>query len=52
MQGIAEIDTQIQTSIEDHKNARAIYTSLNATTLASHVHCQVPFESPWSRATG
>jgi len=33
MQGIAELETQIQTSIEDHKNARAINTFLKVTTF-------------------
>ncbi len=38
---ILELETRIQTLVEDSKNARAVDTVLDATSSASHVHCSV-----------
>ncbi|KAL0153113.1 hypothetical protein M9458_051569, partial [Cirrhinus mrigala] len=43
---ISELETRIQTLIEDSKNARALDTALDATSLGSPVHCSVPVTSP------
>ncbi len=41
---ILELETRIQTLVEDSKNVRAVDTALDATSSASHVHCSVPDE--------
>ncbi len=38
---ILELETQIQTLVEDSKNVRAVDTALDALSLASPVHCSV-----------
>ncbi len=38
---ISELETRIQTLVEDSKNVRALDTALDVTSLASHVHCSV-----------
>jgi len=43
---ILELETCIQTLIEDSKNVRALYTALDATSSASPVHCSVPVTMP------
>ncbi|KAL0151778.1 hypothetical protein M9458_052929, partial [Cirrhinus mrigala] len=43
---ISELETRIQTLIEDSKNVRALDTALDATSLGSPVHCSVPVTSP------
>ena len=39
---ISELEAHIQTLIEDSKSARALDTSLDATSLVNSVHCSVP----------
>ena len=39
---ISELETRIQTLIEDSKSARALDTALDATSLVNSVHCSVP----------
>ncbi len=41
---ILELETRIQTLVEDSKNVRAGDTALNATSSGSPVHCSVPDE--------
>ncbi len=41
---ILELETRIQTLIEDSKNVRAVDTALDATSSGSPVHCSVPDE--------
>ncbi|XP_050958100.1 uncharacterized protein LOC127159266 [Labeo rohita] len=43
---ISELETRIQTLIEDSKNVRALDTALDATSSGSPVHCSVPVTSP------
>lgn len=43
---ISELETRIQTLIEDSKNARASDTVLDATSLVNSVHCSVPAVEP------
>jgi len=38
---ILELETRIQTLVEDSKNVRAVDTALDVTSSASHVHCSV-----------
>ncbi len=40
-ENISELETCIQTLIEDSKYARALDTVLDAISLANHVHCSV-----------
>ncbi len=42
---ISELETRIQTLVEDSKNVRAGDTALDAISSASHVHCSVQDES-------
>ncbi len=39
---ILELETRIQTLVEDSKNVRAVDTALDATSLGSPVHFSVP----------
>ncbi len=41
---ILELETRIQTLVEDSKNLRAVKTALGATSSGSPVHCSVPDE--------
>ncbi len=41
---ILELETRIQTFVEDSKNVRAVDTALDATSSGSPVHCSVPDE--------
>ncbi len=41
---ILELETRIQTLVEDSKNMRAVNTVLDATSSGSPVHCSVPDE--------
>ncbi len=41
---ILELETRIQTLVEDSKNVRAVDTALDATSSGSPVHCSVPVE--------
>ncbi len=41
---ILELETRIQTLVEDSKNVRAVDTVLDATSSGSPVHCSVPNE--------
>ncbi len=41
---ILELETRIQTLVEDSKNVRAVDTALDATSSGSPVHCSVPDE--------
>ncbi len=41
---ILELETRIQTLVEDSKNVRAVDAALNATSSGSPVHCSVPDE--------
>ncbi len=41
---ILELETHIQTLVEDSKNVRAVDTALDATSSGSPVHCLVPDE--------
>ncbi len=41
---ILELETRIQTLVEDSKNVRAVDTALDATSSESPVHCSVPDE--------
>ncbi len=43
---ILELETRIQTLIENSKNVRALDTALDVTSLANHVHCSVPVAEP------
>ncbi len=43
---ILELETSIQTLIEDSKNVRAVDTVLDATNSGSSVHCLVPVIEP------
>ncbi len=43
-QKILELETRIQTLVEDSKNVRAVDTVLDATSSGSSVHCSVPNE--------
>ncbi len=42
---ILELETRIQTLVEDSKNVRAVDTALDATSSGRHVHCSVLYES-------
>ncbi|XP_051741880.1 uncharacterized protein LOC127508186 [Ctenopharyngodon idella] len=48
---ISELETRIQTLIEDSKNARASDTVLDATSLVNSVHCSVPAVEPAQQGT-
>ncbi len=41
---ILELETRIQTLVQDSKNVRAVDTALDATSSGSSVHCSVPDE--------
>ncbi len=41
---ILELETRIQTLVEDSKNVRAVDTALDATSSGTPVHCSVPVE--------
>ncbi len=41
---ILELETCIQTLVEDSKNVRTVDTALDATSSGSPVHCSVPDE--------
>ncbi len=41
---ILELETRIQTLVEDSKNLRSVDTALDATSSGSPVHCSVPVE--------
>lgn len=43
---ISELETRIQTLIEDSKNARDTDNALDATSLVNSVHCSVPAVEP------
>ncbi len=43
---ILELETRIQTLVEDSKKVRAVDTALDATSLGSPVHCLVPALEP------
>ncbi len=43
---ILELETRIQTLVEDSKNVRAVDTALDATSSGSPVHCSVPELEP------
>uniref|UniRef100_A0A8C1M8D4 SGNH hydrolase-type esterase domain-containing protein n=1 Tax=Cyprinus carpio TaxID=7962 RepID=A0A8C1M8D4_CYPCA len=43
---ISELETRIQTLIEDSKNVRALDTVLDASSSGSPVHCSVPVTGP------
>ncbi len=43
-ENVLELETQIQTLVEDSKNVRAVDTALDATSSGSPVHCSVPVE--------
>ncbi len=43
---ILELETCIQTLVEDSKNARAVDTALDATSSESLVQCSVPAVEP------
>ncbi|ROL48196.1 hypothetical protein DPX16_6691 [Anabarilius grahami] len=48
---ISELETRIQTLIEDSKNAGASDTVLDATSLVNSVHCSVPAVEPAQQGT-
>ncbi|XP_067249246.1 uncharacterized protein [Chanodichthys erythropterus] len=48
---ISELETRIQTLIEDSKNAGASDTVLDATSLVNSVHCSVPSVEPVQQGT-
>ncbi len=39
---VLELETHIQTLVEDSKNVRAVDTALDVTSSGTHVHCSVP----------
>ncbi len=41
---ILELETRIQTLVEDSRNVRAVDMALDATSSGSPVHCSVPVE--------
>ncbi len=41
---ILELETRIQTLVEDSKNVRAVDMALDATSSGNPVHCSVPVE--------
>jgi len=41
---ILELETHIQTLVEDSRNVRAVDTALDATSSGSPVHCSIPDE--------
>ncbi len=43
---ILELETHIQTLVENSKNVRAVDTALDATSSGSPVHCSVPVTEP------
>ncbi len=43
---ISELETCIQTLVEDSKNVRAVDTALDATSSGTPVHCSVPVSVP------
>ncbi len=43
---ISELETRIQTLVEDSKNVRAVDTALDATSSWTPVHCSVPVSAP------
>ncbi len=43
---ILELETRIQTLVEDSKNVRAVDTALDATSSGSAIHCLVPVSEP------
>ncbi len=43
---ISELETRIQTLVEDSKNVRAVDTALDATSSGTPVHCSVPVSGP------
>ncbi len=43
---ISELETRIQTLVEDSNNVRAVDTALDATSSGTPVHCSVPVSAP------
>ncbi len=43
---VLELETRIQTLVEDSKNVRAVDTALDATSSGTPVHCSVPALEP------
>ncbi len=43
---ILDLETHIQTLVEDSKNVRAVDTALDATSSGSPVHCSVLVSAP------
>ncbi len=43
---ISELETRIQTLVEDSKNVRVVDTALDATSSGCPVHCSVPVSEP------
>ncbi len=43
---ILELETRIQTLVEDSKNVRAVDTALDATSSGTPVHCSVLVSAP------
>ncbi len=41
---VLELETRIQTLVEDSKNVRAVDTALDVTSSGTPVHCSVPVE--------
>ncbi len=41
---VLELETRIQTLVEDSKNVRAVDTALGVTSSGTPVHCSVPVE--------
>ncbi len=48
---VLELETRIQTLVEDSKNVRAVDTALDVTSSGTPVHCSVPVE-PVQQALG
>ncbi len=47
---ILELETRIQTLVEDSKNVRAVDTALDVTSSGSPVHCSVPALEPMQQS--
>ncbi len=47
---ILELETCIQTLVEDSKNVRAVDTALDVTSSGSPVHCSVPALEPMQQS--
>ncbi len=43
---VLELETRIQTLVEDSKNVRAVDTALGVTSSGTPVHCSVPALAP------